>query len=334
VTYASNDGVERLSCDLEELFNVLAPQNEMGKDEFFYFLSPLVIPREQSDLSFSILTSKKKMDKYDFCTALARFYLDKTPTKFQDFFGVFDWEAPPPLFPTQFQMKKFRHAFQMQDITRDGKINLDDYITWGKRAAKAADVKWSRDLKKRWTKCYEQLYPDGEENFECWMEKLTKQMRMKGHQQSWSEFLNLWKSIFPTIDANKDGVVNWKEYSAFVGGLGVSHEQAAETFKMFDTDDNGVLSKDEFCIAYNHYFFDPEPSIYMHFYGKINWTTEPADDVFEDAGSGMIFERKRDLSESGGARFSPYLHVKAKRKSVKRRADPPRLVLDKQQAVQ
>ena len=69
----------------------------------------------------------------------------------QHVFGF--WDGDPNVSP--FQIQKFRRAFQIHDVTVDGKVSVEDYVSWGQRAAKTVGVEWNNDLQKSWENCFE-----------------------------------------------------------------------------------------------------------------------------------------------------------------------------------
>lgn len=59
--------------------------------------------------------------------------------------------------------------------------------------------------------------------------------------------LQLLKKQFDAIDSNQNGVLDLDEIQTFMSEIGLEESLAPLVFKLFDTNDDGCLSFDEFC---------------------------------------------------------------------------------------
>ncbi|GAA27855.1 calcium-binding protein [Clonorchis sinensis] len=62
-------------------------------------------------------------------------------------------------------------------------------------------------------------------------------------------YLKILEQKFETLDRNHDGKITLKELSEFLVAFGFQAGQAQEFMKKFDTNKDGVISKDEFLAA-------------------------------------------------------------------------------------
>lgn len=78
------------------------------------------------------------------------------------------------------------------------------------------------------------------------------------------------QSIFKAIDANKNGTISHKEFANFCKAYNVPEDRVPEIFATIDLDRDGLLSKEEFMLAYASFFLDENPDCpYNNLFGPI-----------------------------------------------------------------
>ena len=85
----------------------------------------------------------------------------------------------------------------------------------------------------------------------------------------------LMKKPFKLYDFDDSGDWSLDEYvQIFCEPIGISEEDAKESFKMLDTDGNGALDIDEVREGVTHYLFDLEENKWVHVYGRIDYNPD------------------------------------------------------------
>ena len=80
------------------------------------------------------------------------------------------------------------------------------------------------------------------------------------------------KKSFKLFDFDDSGDLSLDEYvQIFCLPLGISEEEAKESFKLLDTDGNGVLDLDEFSEGVTHYLCDLEENKWDNVFGPIDY---------------------------------------------------------------
>jgi len=277
-----SEGTAGLVLDMVKVFfmwafELPAPVNEednsdnstFSQDDYVFFLRPLGVSEQKAKEAFSILFEGKvdRKPTISELTLLIVQYMspnakDQLEVPHQHVFGA--WDGDPNITP--FQIQKYRKAFQIHDVTVDGSVNVDDYINWGKKAAQAVNppVEWTKELEQSWAETFSALHgsEDASYTFDTWISGI-KQMGLS------LDISSSFKKIFATIDTSKDGSCQMSEFRAFLGAVGISEPKADAAFKLM-TDGADDMSEEQFVNAYTHFWFDQEPSDYMHFYGVVN----------------------------------------------------------------
>ncbi len=63
----------------------------------------------------------------------------------------------------------------MKDLTRDGKMNLEDWVMWGKKAAKKSNLKYTKEHQKHWEAACEAFFlNDVDRNTEAWIKSTSE----------------------------------------------------------------------------------------------------------------------------------------------------------------
>ena len=84
----------------------------------------------------------------------------------------------------------------------------------------------------------------------------------------------LFKRLYKLFDFDFDDSGDWilQEYvNIFWEPTGISEEDAKESFKMLDTDGNGVLAIDEFTDGFTHFLTDFEENKWAYMFGPIDY---------------------------------------------------------------
>ncbi|XP_013386660.1 sarcoplasmic calcium-binding protein [Lingula anatina] len=75
---------------------------------------------------------------------------------------------------------------------------------------------------------------------------------------------------FDSLDLDGDGFISPKEHEAFFSGFGIPIKHSAETFKMFDTDGDGLITREEFIQGVVEFTFsEDENSPYNCLFGPL-----------------------------------------------------------------
>lgn len=72
---------------------------------------------------------------------------------------------------------------------------------------------------------------------------------------------NVFMVMFENLDANKDGVIQFREWRAHTTSLGISLEDAQASFDAMDVDHDGVISKEEFIAYHKEFFYSTEDKL-------------------------------------------------------------------------
>ena len=166
---------------------------------------------------------------------------------------------------TAHQREKLSRFWKLSDVDGSGKVSEDDFIIWGAEVCKRAGIEFNDELKQGWMDAFAVLYPGGSgDDMEKWIDHFAAFFEKPDAFQVLSEKS---KALFACVDVDKNGGVDFNEYQYFVEALGVKAD-TEYSFKMIDTNGDGVLEMSELCEAHARYFWDKEPSAYQHFYGK------------------------------------------------------------------
>ena len=76
-------------------------------------------------------------------------------------------------------------------------------------------------------------------------------------------------TFFDVIDSNHDGYIQSKEFEVWFRIIGVDVSKAEESFKMIDTNGDGVLSREEFVAAGLEFVTSKEDTPSKLFYGPL-----------------------------------------------------------------
>ena len=188
--------------------------------------------------------------------------------------------------------QKWARVFDMKDLRKVGKVEEQDFVEWGRRAAYNAGVKFTNELQQHWESAH-RAYFGSNVTKKAFIQHLAEFAEMEDSVKMASDMNAL---LMKCVDLNGDGVVSWKEFYYWIAPLGVSEDEGKKAFDICDLDGNGTLDRDEFATACARYYFDMEMSECANFYGPYEEDNEIVDlgNNFDNdiAGEKNDFERK------------------------------------------
>ena len=153
----------------------------------------------------------------------------------------------------EYWRKNYYKELSTRDANKDGFLAREDFDIIIQRY---------RDLGKTDEKRLAKLY----ETFEDMMEslgildygtKLTYEQVMEitgKNGAKYEDFVKCLTASFEVIDSDDNGVISYDEWENYYKALGIDTKYARASFDAMDTDGDGVISKDEF-VAYNKEFY-------------------------------------------------------------------------------
>jgi len=169
----------------------------------------------------------------------------------------------------------------MVDIDKDGKFERKDFTDWvNKSMENMAAI--GQEVTDERRKKIERLSPSVYNLFAFYglMGKSKKRYvgflsvatQMPGFKMITK---GLFKKTFKLFDFDDSGDLSLDEYIyVFCEPLGISEEDAKESFKLLDKDGNGVLDVDEVTEGATHYFCDLEENKWSNVYGPIDYNPD------------------------------------------------------------
>jgi len=206
------------------------------------------------------------LSKEELCVACARYYFDVEDTPYKHFYGKYDQVEQIPSGTSTFQIAKLERVYKMKDFNATGTVNEDDFVLWGQKVCEISGIKYTSEKKQNWIKAYKTFFQGDPKNAKEWIGGVLAWQAADPTCIKTSTKVNM--ALFECIDSGKNGKISWSEFEAFIGALGVSADDAKVAFEMIDANKDGVLSKEELCVACARYYFDVEDTPYKHFYGK------------------------------------------------------------------
>mmetsp|Transcript_13162 Transcript_13162/g.18351 ORF Transcript_13162/g.18351 Transcript_13162/m.18351 type:complete len:191 (+) Transcript_13162:463-1035(+) len=174
---------------------------------------------------------------------------------------------------TEFMRRKWSRVFDLKDFRGVGKVEEQDFVEWGRRAAANVGADYTDELKQYWIDAH-QAYFGSSVTKEAWIQHLGNFVVASGDDVvDISAKLN--EKVMKVVDVNKDGVVSWQEFWAWMEPLGISKEEGKASFEACDLDGNGTLDFYEFGTACARYYYDRDMSEFASFYGPFNNPVSP-----------------------------------------------------------
>jgi len=176
---------------------------------------------------------------------------------------------------SEFWLRKMRTYFTRIDFDGDGKITRADFkgmvdrFTESGRLSEARIKALETSLTAVWDK-YLSVVGGGKAMDETTFIDAMKRLKANDPQLK----VTLEEPLpyfFEAVDEDQDGNISGKEYEIFFEILGLKPDLAKESFKAIDTNNDGLLSLDEFKTAGSQFFLsEDENSPSKNFWGPLN----------------------------------------------------------------
>ena len=141
---ARPDAIERGSQSALKMFACMDTNKDgvVSAEEFKAFVQAVGVSESSAESAFKMIDANGDgvLSKEEVAEACARYYFDKEPSPYQNFYGLFTDLSP-------LHCAKLDRIFHMMDINKDGKCTQDDFIEWGRRVAERSNVPNIPDLK-------------------------------------------------------------------------------------------------------------------------------------------------------------------------------------------
>jgi len=166
-------------------------------------------------------------------------------------------------------MKTF---FKRYDIDGDGYLMMKDWVLIAENVIKAGNLSGGRadeirnDYVTVWHKYFKSMTLQGKTT--CDM--LILNIKKSGKVELEKSLITQYNTYFDVIDSDQDSLIQLQEFINFFHAIGISEEIAKEAFKGLDTNQDGVLSREEFISAVLGFFLREEPNDSIDlFYGSL-----------------------------------------------------------------
>ena len=165
---------------------------------------------------------------------------------------------------SSFQLRKLILGYYRWDTTKDGIVRSSDFEEVGRRVANNLGVEASsgqyesilNGYRGVWDAYWKGLDTDGD-NAVTLQEVLSAaegafQTSDVAASGEFAKPINM--RLVSALDADGNGEIRMKEYTAFVGALGVNEDDAAKAFNKLDRNGSGVLLADEIAMSWAYYY--------------------------------------------------------------------------------
>lgn len=182
---------------------------------------------------------------------------------------------------SSFQLRKLVLGYYRWDTTKDGLVRASDFEELGRRVAGSLGVDSGSDQYESilngyrgvWAAYWQGLDADGDNAVTLQEVLAAAEGGLDPSAVNVEEVAAFAKQtnlrLVGALDANGDGELEPEEYTAFVGALGVSEENAAKAFGKLDSNGDGKLSAEEIAVAWGEYYASDDPSATSNwFYGE------------------------------------------------------------------
>lgn len=182
---------------------------------------------------------------------------------------------------TEFQRKKFTNHFHIRDTDNDGIVTLGDYHQFSENVA--AMLEWAADSPEKqrldgihqgvWTFFWKPA--DSNDNDQVSLEEHLNMMNMMILRSKDPEVLAASEKhsvgLFEAFDFDGDGKISATEYKQFFQAAGMESAWSQESFAKMDTDNDGMISREEFVMYHQQFFSSDDPAAPGNwFYGPLN----------------------------------------------------------------
>jgi juvenile hormone diol kinase len=170
---------------------------------------------------------------------------------------------------TEFQKRKLALRFYMNDISKDGIVELADLEQQGQKVAELRGIQPGSTEYDQIISTYTNLWQtywqgadtDGDNKITLEEYLSISDRTITANKEKTNESTKLAQSqaIFDSIDIDGNGTISLKEYTIYLQAVGRSEEDAKIAFSKIDTNGNGELSRDEFAFALYEYHAGNDP---------------------------------------------------------------------------
>jgi Ca2+-binding EF-hand superfamily protein len=220
----------------------------------------------------------EEISKEEAGDACVHYFFDKHYSFYKKIFDRFS-------LANRFQCQKLEKFFDLVDMKKDGTVTKDDFIEWGRRVSHLSGITFTLEIQNAFLSVHDSYFGNGTgESVDQWVEFIGMMSNLPDAIEMGA---NTALNMFRAMDLNHDGDVQYSEFKAFVGALGVSSDDAELSFRIIDNDGNGKLSKKEVSEAFAHYLFDKEPSPAQNFFGPF-FSLKSTTDIQNDRAKSLL----------------------------------------------
>ncbi|XP_013400505.2 sarcoplasmic calcium-binding protein-like [Lingula anatina] len=162
--------------------------------------------------------------------------------------------------PSQFWYKKMKTFYRRADKHSHGYITFEEYIKiadYFEKTGQLSPVK-AQHLRRALAHTWQHCWCHGTTCDQVMEEEFISNMAefVKGDRR---EIVTLaMPYIYEAIDLNKNGEISVEEYRTFLSGHGIDTTHADAAFAAMDTNNDNVISKEEFLHAAEEFFLSNE----------------------------------------------------------------------------
>mmetsp|Transcript_20732 Transcript_20732/g.31504 ORF Transcript_20732/g.31504 Transcript_20732/m.31504 type:complete len:196 (-) Transcript_20732:130-717(-) len=174
---------------------------------------------------------------------------------------------------------KHGHSFDLMDFDKNGKFEKKDFIGWYKKSMENVAVLAGNEVTDDQVKKVERQAGIIYNAFMFFGFFGKNKKRFVGFSGFVSQMPGykmitklLFKKLFKLFDVDDSGDWSLEEYvKIFCEPIGISEEDAKESFKMLDTDGNGVLDVNEVTDGMTHFLTDLEKNKWSYMFGPVDY---------------------------------------------------------------
>jgi Ca2+-binding EF-hand superfamily protein len=172
-----------------------------------------------------------------------------------------------------FLQRKIALAYYRWDQTKDGLVDGADFEQVGRRVAdklglaqdSAEHSKILAAYRSVWDQ-YSKLYGTDSQGTLTLQDHLTAQEQFIQHPESAAAAESANAATFVALDLDGNGLIDLREWQAFLHAVGASDEESLAAFKHLDQNGDGSLSVEELAQAAYEYYSSDDPSAHGNFF--------------------------------------------------------------------
>ena len=167
--------------------------------------------------------------------------------------------------------KKMETYFKRVDFDGDGVITKKDFEGMAERFIKQGELTGdtAKHLTEKTTELWEAYHSSSGGVDSIDKATFVKAMDKIAHDHISKITEAPFKLFFGIVDANNDGMIQGSEFEDFFRIMGLDPKLAAESFKAIDTNNDNLLSLDEFISAGVEFFTSREDTPTKLFFGPL-----------------------------------------------------------------